>query len=151
MLGSKFVKFFMSILKQVNSSSNLSFSIVMTRNSSVSLKLILFLMWIKGSHQSPIFETFKCSGENLPYSSCQFPNRKLVFLQILHHSSVPWKMTPLYLFRSNVTYFAQKEQIKVKILKILSAQVKTHQILLIFETTNQFFFKFCITLQCHDT
>ena len=30
------------------------------------LKLILFQLWIKGSHQNPNFETFKCSGENLP-------------------------------------------------------------------------------------
>ena len=45
---SKFVKFFMSILKrQVNSSSNFaSFFIVVTHNSSVAFKLILFLLWI---------------------------------------------------------------------------------------------------------
>ena len=47
-------------------------------------------------------------------------------------------------------YFAQREPIKVEILKILSAQVKIHHIRIIFETTNQFFLKFCITLQCHE-
>ena len=31
----------------------------------VDFKLILFLHWIKGSHQNPNFETFNCSGENL--------------------------------------------------------------------------------------
>ena len=56
-------------------------------NISVNFKLILFLLWIKGSHQSPNSETFECSGENLPNSSCHFPNQKLVFLQILRHSS----------------------------------------------------------------
>ena len=40
------------------------------------IKLILFLLWIKESHQSPNFETLMCSGENLPYSSCHFPNYK---------------------------------------------------------------------------
>ena len=37
------------------------------------------------------------------------------------------------------------------ILIILSAWIKIHQILDSFETTNQFFFKFCINLQCHET
>ena len=31
----------------------------------VDFKLILFLHWIKGSHQNPNFQTFNCSGENL--------------------------------------------------------------------------------------
>ena len=107
MLGSKFIKFFWSILKwQVNSSSNFaSFFIVMTHNFSVNFELTLFLLWIKGSHQYASFDTFNCSGENLPYSSCHFPNHMSVFLQIFHHSL--WKITPLYFFRSNIKYFAQ--------------------------------------------
>ena len=40
----------------------------MTDNSLVDFKLILFQLWIKGSHQNPNFE---CSGKNWPYSSCQ--------------------------------------------------------------------------------
>ena len=75
------------------------------------------LFWTKGSHQSPNFDTSKCSGENLPNSWCHFPNHKSVFLQTLHDSSVPWKITPLYLFRSNVKYFARKEPVKVQILE----------------------------------
>ena len=43
---------------------------------------------------------------------------------------------PSQFFRSNVIYFAQKEAIKVKILRIFSAQIKIHQILVIFETAN---------------
>ena len=101
------MKFLISILKlQVSSSSVfVSFFIVMTHNSSVNFKLIHFLFWTKGSYQS----------ENLPNSSCHFPNDKSVFLQILHHSSMSWKITPLYFFSSNNIYFAQKEPIKVKI------------------------------------
>ena len=107
MLRSKFVKFLMPIFKQVNSSSNFaSFFIVMAHNFSVDFKLTLFLLWIKGSHQYANFETFNCSGENLPYSSCHFPNHKSVFLQILHHLSMSWKITPLYCFRSDIKYFA---------------------------------------------
>ena len=61
----------MSILKQqVHSSPNFeSLFIVMTHNSSVNFKLMYFLLWIKRSHQSLNFETFKCSGKNLPSSS----------------------------------------------------------------------------------
>ena len=83
MLRSKFVKFLMSnLIWQVNSSSNFaSFFIVMTHNSSVDFKLIIFLLWIKGSHQNSNFEGFECSGEKYPCSSCQFPNHKSVFPQ----------------------------------------------------------------------
>ena len=117
MLGSKFVKLLMSILKRQVSSSSIFvwFFIVMTHNSSVNLKLIHFLLWAKGSHQSSNFDNFECSGENLPNSSCCFPSNKLVFLQILHHSSISWKIYPLYLFSSNNIYFAQMEPIKVNI------------------------------------
>ena len=40
---------------------------------------------------------------------------------------------------------------KVEILTILSTQVKIHQILVIFETAYQFFFKFWTIIQCHET
>ena len=71
-------------------------SIVMTHDSSVNFKLIHFLLWAKGSHQS----------SNLTHSSalmkiCLIPH------VILHHSSVSWKITTLYFFRSNIKYFAQ--------------------------------------------
>ena len=107
----------MSILKwQSNSSSNFeSFFIVMTYNSSINLKLAHFLLWTKESHQGPNFDTFKWSGKNLPNFSCQFSNYKSLFLRILHHSSVPWKITPLYFFSSNNIYLTQKEPIIVNI------------------------------------
>ena len=62
-----------------------------------------------------IFEAFECSGQNLSNSLCQFWNDKSIPLQILHPSSVSWKITPLYFFSSNNIYFAQKEHIKMKI------------------------------------
>ena len=74
-----------------------------------------FLLWTKGSQKSSNFDTFECSGENLSNFSCNFPSNKSVFLQILHHSSMSWKITPLYFFSSNNIYFAQKEPIKVNI------------------------------------
>ena len=125
---------------QVNSASNFApFFIVMTHNSAVNFKLIRFLFWIKGSHQNPNFVTFECSGENLPSFSCHFPNHKSAFLQILHDSSLSWKITPLYFFRSNVIYFALKGSFKVQIFETWVLGSEFYQILVIFETTNRFY------------
>ena len=64
-LGSKFVKLLMSILNwQVSFFSNFaSFFSVITHNSSVTFKLMHFLLLTKGSHQSPNFDTSNCCGE----------------------------------------------------------------------------------------
>ena len=97
-----------------------------------------------------VFEIFQCSGENLPKSSCHFLNRKEVFLQILHDSSLSWKITPQYSFRSKIIYFAQKDQSKCKFWRLLSVWIKIQQIRFNFATTNWFLFKFCINLQYHD-
>ena len=74
-----------------------------------------FLLWTKWSHESTNFDTFKCSDENLPNSSCHFPNHKPVLPQILNNSSVSLKIALLYFFWSNVIYFEQKGQITVQI------------------------------------
>ena len=114
MLGSKSAKFLKSILnRQVSSFSIFVSFFVMTHNVSVNFRLIHFLLWTIGSHNSN-FDTFKCSGKNLP-NSCHFPSNKSVFLQILYHSSMSWEITPLYFFSSNNIYFVQKKPIKVKI------------------------------------
>ena len=64
-----------------------------------------------------IFETYECSGQNLSNFLCQFWNDELILLQILYHTSVSWKTTPIYFFSSNNIYFAQKKPIKMKILE----------------------------------
>ena len=52
---------------------------------------------------------------NLPNSLCHFWKQKLVFLEILHQSSVPSNITSLYFFSSKIIYFGQKEPIKMQI------------------------------------
>ena len=96
-----------------------------------------FLLWMKGSHQSPNFENFKWFGKNLPNSSCYFFKPQVSF------SSNFWSLfSVLY---SSVLFLA-------KTLKLLSIWVKIHQIPYVnFETTSQFLFKFCIIFFCHDT
>ena len=107
MLRTKFVRFLMSILNwQVNSSSNFaSFFIVMTHNSLVSFELMHFLLWIKGSNQSPNFETFEFSVENLPNYHVIFQTTSQFFFK-------------LCFFSSNNIYFGQKHSIKVQIFGI---------------------------------
>ena len=142
------------LIWQVNSSSNFAlFFIVMTHNSSANFKVMPFLLLTKGSHQSPNFDTFKCSGENSPNFSSFFSNHKSVFLQNLHISSVSWKITPLYFCSSNNTYFDHKEPImKHKSFRLSSAQVKICEVPHVnFKTTSQFLFNFCFILHGHDT
>ena len=130
----------------------MSFFIVMTHNFPVNFKFIYFQLWTKESHQGPNFEIFKCSGENLPNCSCYFPSHKSVFLQILHHSLVSWKITPLYVFRSNIIFtFHGRDESKCTFFRLLIGQIKIYQILISFETTNHFSFKFCINFQYYET
>ena len=141
----------MSVLKwQVNSSSNFAlFFIVMTHNSSVNFKVIPFLLWTKGSHQSPNFDTFKWSGENLPNFSSLFSNYKSVFLQNFHNSSVSWKITPQYFCSSNNK---KRSQLKHKFFLLSSARIKICEVPHVsFETTSLFLFNFSMILHCHNT
>ena len=119
--------------------------------SSVNFKLMHFLLWFKVSIKVPGLRHLSGLMKIFHISHVIFQTTIQFFFQILHYSLVSWKITPLYFFRTNVIYFAQKEPIKVETLRISSAQVKVDQNLVIFETTNQFFFEFCITLQCHET
>ena len=123
----------------------------MTHNSSVNFKVILFLFWTKGSHQSSNFDIFKCSSENLPNFSNLFSNHKSVFLQNFHISSESWKITPLYFFSSNNIYFAQKEPIKVKIFETFecSGQNLSNSFCQ-FWSDKSILSKFCIALQFHE-
>ena len=103
-------------------------------------------------YQSPNFDTFKYSGENLPNFSCLFSNHWSVFLQNLHNSSVSWKITHLYFCSWNNIYFGQKEPIKKsKFLDFSSARVKFCEVHVNFKTTSQSLFNFCIILHFHDT
>ena len=99
-----------------------------------------FLLWTKGSHEAN-FDIFKCSDENLLNSSCHFPNHKSVFLQILHDSSVSWNMLPCTFLGQTLHTLHKRNQSKCKLFRLFGAQIKIHQILVIFETKSN-----CTTL-----
>ena len=107
------------------------------------------------AHKEPIkvkiFETLERSGQNLTNFLCQFLNDKSIPLQILHHSSLPQHITSLWILSSHFSYFGLKDPINMPILRLSIALVKIcHIPHVIFQITSQFFFKFCITLQCHE-
>ena len=88
-LKSKFLTLLIAQVKirQISHVNFKTFFIIIRHNSAVNVKVKHFLLWVNKSHQSPNFETFKCSGKHLQYSSCSFQTISQFFLQILHHSS----------------------------------------------------------------
>ena len=61
-----------------------------------------------------IFETFKCSGQNLSNSSCQFWHDMSVPLQILRNSSLSWQIIPLWILSSYFFKFGLKDPVKMQ-------------------------------------
>ena len=105
----------MSLLKwHVNSSSNFAFFITMTHNFSVSFKVIPFLLWTKGSHQSLNFDTFKCSSGKCQISQVFLQTTSQFFFKMF--ITVSWKINPLYFYSSNNIYFGHKEPITTNFL-----------------------------------
>ena len=75
-------------------------------------------------------------------SSCHFSMKKSVFFQSLNHTS-----SEITLYFSAETLYAIDKRRPSKLLWV--APIKINQIpYVIFQTTSQFFFKYCITLQC---
>ena len=68
----------------------------------------------KRTNQSPNFWDFRELGSKLT-KFLPILKQRIVFLQVLHHSSVSWDITPLCFFSRNFIYFQQKEPIKVQI------------------------------------
>ena len=96
------------------------------------------------------FSYFECCNESLPNFPCHFWNHKARFCSnfaslvsfMKDNSSVFFLLKPHILWIK----IAQRS----KIFGLLSAWVKIHIPDFKFEATCQFFFKLCITLQCHE-
>ena len=151
MLGSYFVKFLMPIFKErVNFSPNfVSLFNFMKDNSSVLfLAQTIYTLLKRSTLKWNFFETFKCSYQNSSNSSCQFwnVNSSSNFTSFLIASFLI-VITPLWILSSYLSYFGLKDLINIPILRLSIALVKICNIPdVIFLTTSQFFFKFCITL-----
>ena len=153
MLRSKFFKFLLSILKrQADSSPNfVSLFSVMKDNSSVLFHLKLYMLSTKGTHQVQIFRLSAAHIKinQIPHvnfeKTSQFLFKFCITLQC-HERYL------LYTFLAPTTYTLFKSSpLKENFLRLPSAVVKiSHIPHVIFQTTSQFFFKFYITLQCHE-
>ena len=153
MLWSKFAKF------QSHFPSNKSVFLQILHHSLMSWKIpplyffssnnIYFAQ--KESIKVKILETFECSGQNLSNSLCQSWNHKLTPLQILHPSSVSWKITPALFLAQTMYTLLKKSLLKWKFLRLSNAQFKICQIPYVnIETTSRFLSKLCIPLQFHE-
>ena len=109
MLWWKFAKILMSFSKPQGSFyANFTWLFnVMKDNSSVLFRSKIIYFAQKGPIKEQILEIFECSDQNSP-NFYQFWNNKLVFLQILHQSSVSWDITPLYFFLAEIVYTFNK-------------------------------------------
>ena len=85
-------------------------------------------------------------------SSYQFWNEWSIPLPILHLFSFSWQIALLQILSSYIFYFGQTNPIKVRTLTLSRPLVIISQTShVIFESKNQFSFKFCINIQWHQT
>ena len=149
LLAWKLTKFLMSFFKpQVSFVLNFAWPFsVMTHTTYDIFQLEHYMLWKKRAHQSTIFQTFECSNESSLIASCQFWNRKAsVYPNFASLFSV---MKLLSISVAQTLYTLDKKS--PKIFRLLSDLVKIHQIPhVIIETSSQFFFRICNTLQCHE-
>ena len=119
----------------------------------------IYLPYFQTLHTSGKSRPLKCKFSDFPLLALKFTkflmsfsSKKLVFLQSLNHSSVSWEITLLYIFSWNLSCYWQKELIKMKIFRLSTVPMKISQIpYVIFQTSTQFFFKYCINLQWYGT
>ena len=72
------------------------------------------MLWTKSAHQCAIFRLLGALRKVHTIPHTIFETTRSGFIQILHHCSVSWKITPLYFCCSNQVYFGQKEPIENK-------------------------------------
>ena len=97
-------------------------------NSPVNFKLIHFLLWIKLSQQSPKFEIFECSSQNLLNFSCHFKKNKSVFFQIMYQTSVPSSITPTYFLAEALYTLVKNTPLQFTFLRFSSPWVNVRQL-----------------------
>ena len=124
----------------------------MTQNSPVNFKLIHFVLWIKGSHQSLNFRLsnmlwWKFAKFLMSFLKAQvsFPSDVASIFSAIKQNS------PIFFLAQRLCTLFKRSSWKCKFLIFSSAQVKIRQIPhVIFETTSKFSFRCCINIQFHQ-
>ena len=99
------------------------------------------MLWTKKAHQCTICQTFECSNESSPNTSCHFWNHKVRLYSNFASLFSVMKDNSSVFFRSNLIYFGQKWPIEVKFLDSWVCGWKFTKFLMwcLFETTSQTF------------
>ena len=120
MLGSKFVKFLMSILNwQVKSSSIFaSFFMAWHITPLYILSSCICNFRQKNAIKIPIWRLSSALVKKCQIPRVNFWKHKPVFLQTFYQSWVQSNITPLYFFSWNIIYFGQNQPIKEQIFEI---------------------------------
>ena len=107
------------------------------------------MFWTKTAHHCTIFKLLGAPIKVYPIPHTTFETTRSGFLQILHHCSVSWKITPLYFFKLKPHMLWTKIAHWNQIFGLLSGWVKILQIPhVIFKTTRHFSLNFASSISC---
>ena len=73
------------------------------------------MVWTKELIKVHYFRLLSALMKVHPIPHAIFETTRPGFIQILHHCSVSWKITPLFVSNSNLIYFEQEEPIGKKL------------------------------------
>ena len=152
MLGTKFIKFLTSILEDKSIPLQIfrHFISVIPHNSSEIFNWCIFYFGQKYPIKVPILTLLSALVKIFQIPHVIFQTTGQFFFKFWLTLQCHERKLICTLGQTFYTMHKRVQQ-KCKFFRLLGAPIKIHQILVIFETTNQFFFKFYITLQCHET
>ena len=108
---------------------------------------IIICFWQKEPVNVQFFRFLSALMKVHPIPHAIFETTRSGFIQILHHCSVSWKITPLFFYFKPHILWAKIAH-RNEIFRLLSFGRKFTKFLMsyFFETTSQFFCKLCFTL-----
>ena len=104
-----------------------------------------FLLWTKVSLENTNADIFKVFWWKFAKFLMSFSKPQVSFSSNFD-SSVSWNMLLCTFLGQTLYTLHKRDWSKCKLFRLFSAQIKIHEILVIFETKNKFLFKFCTTL-----
>ena len=109
------------------------------------------MLWKKVAHHCTKFQIFECSNNSSPNSSCHFWHPKVrVYLNFASLFSVTEDNSSVFFYLISHILWTKIAH-RSEIFELLNVWVKIHPIPhVMFKTTSQFIFEFCITLHCRE-
>ena len=108
------------------------------------------MLWTKRAHQSTISQTLGALMKVHSIPHAIFETRRSRSIQILHHCSVLWKITPLS-FCGDILWTKKAHRKDLKFLDLVGGWWKFNKFVMSYlKNMSQFLVKLCITLQCYQ-